>query len=175
MTESEIFDLLLTTKALVPMNQDMQNTAHFSSDEQCYQVRAVKAFQFPLHSRKLAYEVVRHFWEVDVQVVIAVSKGAILLATEISRQLEARVMYSIGSKTPETTVLEPFFEIHSGDRILFVEDVLTDNHDYIRTLSKEILRRDARLIGIASLIDNTSKSSPLNVRQVGVIRNIPLC
>ena len=36
----------------------------------------VKAFQYPPFCRKLAYEIVKHFWDMDVQVVIASRVGA---------------------------------------------------------------------------------------------------
>jgi hypothetical protein len=35
---------------------------------------------------------------------------------------------------------------------------------------REILRVDARLIGMASLIDLTSRKTPMNVRQISVLK-----
>ena len=45
-----------------------------------------------------------------------------------------------------------------------------DNIAPYTSIGREILRQDARLIGIASLIDLTTKKTPLNVRQISVLK-----
>ena len=115
----------------------------------------VKAFQYPPFCRKLAYEIVKHFWDMDVQVV-----------TEIARQLEARLLW----RSSADEVFYQNLSIHSGDRAIIVDDILMDDIAPYTSIGREILRQDARLIGIASLIDLTTKKTPLNVRQISVLK-----
>jgi adenine/guanine phosphoribosyltransferase-like PRPP-binding protein len=126
----------------------------------------VKAFQYPPLCRKLAYEIVKHFWDMDVQVVIASRVGALPFATEIARQLEARLLW----RSNEDSVFYPNLAIHSGDRAIIVDDILLDDITPYKSIGREILTQDARLIGIASLIDLTTKKTPLNVRQISVLK-----
>lgn len=126
----------------------------------------VKAFQYPPLCRKLAYEIVKHFWDMDVQVVIASRIGAIPFATEIARQLEARLLW----RSHDQEVFYPNLAIHAGDRAIIVDDILLDDITPYKTIGREILMQDARLIGIASLIDLTIKKTPLNVRQISVLK-----
>jgi orotate phosphoribosyltransferase len=126
----------------------------------------VKAFQYPPLCRKLAYEIVKHFWDMDVQVVIASRVGALPFATEIARQLEARLLW----RSNEDQIFYPNLAIHSGDRAVIVDDILMDDIAPYKSIGREILTQDARLIGIASLIDLTTKKTPLNVRQISVLK-----
>lgn len=126
----------------------------------------VKAFQYPPLCRKLAYEVVKHFWDMDLQVVISTRIGALPFATEIARQLEARLLW----RSSEEEVFYSNLAIHSGDRAIIIDDILMDDIRPYKTIGREILNQDARLIGIASLIDLTTKKTPLNVRQISVLK-----
>ncbi len=102
----------------------------------------------------------------DVQVVIASRVGALPFATEIARQLEARLLW----RSNEDPVFYPNLAIHSGDRAIIVDDILLDDITPYKSIGREILTQDARLIGIASLIDLTTKKTPLNVRQISVLK-----
>jgi adenine/guanine phosphoribosyltransferase-like PRPP-binding protein len=126
----------------------------------------VKAFQYPPLCRKMAYEIVKHFWDMDVQVVIAARVGALPFAAEIARQLEARLLW----RSNDESVFYPNLAIHSGDRAIIVDDILSDDITPYKSIGREILTQDARLIGVASLIDLTTKKTPLNVRQISVLK-----
>jgi len=131
----------------------------------------VKAFQYPPLCRKLAYEIVKHFWDMDVQVVIASRVGVIPFAAEIARQLEARLLW----RSRNEDVFYPNLAIHSGDRAVLIDDILMDDIIPYKSIGREILMQDARLIGIASLIDLTTKKTPLNVRQISVLKRDIQC
>jgi hypoxanthine-guanine phosphoribosyltransferase len=126
----------------------------------------VKAFQYPPLCRKLAYEIVKHFWDMDVQVVIASRVGALPFAAEIARQLEARLLW----RSSKEQIFYPDLAIHSGDRAIIIDDILMDDIMPYKSIGREILTQDARLIGIGSLIDLTTKKTPLNVRQISVLK-----
>lgn len=125
-----------------------------------------KAFQYPPLCRKLSYEIVKHFWDMDVQVVISARIGSLPFAAEIARQLEARLLW----RGRTDSVFYDTLAIHSGDRAIIVDDILMDDITPYKAIGREILTQDARLIGIASLIDLTSRKTPLNVRQISVLK-----
>lgn len=136
-------------------------------------LRPLKVLQFPPFCRKVAFEIVEHFLDMDVQLVAAASVDAIVLAAEIARQLEARMVFSTTPAGADTAVLHPEFSIHAGDRVLVVDTILTDNPAALRALGRKILAEDARLIGVASLFDISSVTHIFNVRQVTVVKVAP--
>lgn len=168
MENKEFYDVLTKKNAVLNGHYLMEDGSHTDTS-----FRINKALQFPPTNRKFAYEIVKHFWDMDVQLVVAVRIGAILFASEIARQLEARVIFTEGLWTNEDVKIYPDLEIHSGDRILIVDDILSDELSHLRSISRKILTADARLIGVGSVIDSTGKHNVLNVRQISVLQLLP--
>ena len=71
---------------------------------------------------------------------------------------------------PGSESLYQSLELHSGDRVVLIDDILTDDISLYKPMLRQILRVDARLIGMASLIDLTSKKTSMNVRQISVLK-----
>ena len=165
MENKEYYDILLKKNAVISGHFMLKNGIHTDC---AYRVN--KALQFPPTNRKFAYEIVKHFIDMDVQLVVASRIGAILFAAEIGRQLEARVIFTDGLWQSEETALYPDLEIHSGDRILIVDDVLSEDLAHLQKNTRKILTEDARLIGVASVIDTTGKHNVLNVRQISALQ-----
>lgn len=164
MTQEKLRELLSSTGAL--------QHGHFVLDDGRHTdvlLRPLKVLQFPPHCRKVAFEVVEHYLDMDVQLVIAASPDAVLLAAEIARQLEARIVFVADT----TLALHGDFAIHSGDRAIMVDNILTDNPTAMRALGRKILMADARLIGIASLFDTSTVAHVFNVRQITALKVAP--
>lgn len=136
-------------------------------------LRPLKALQFPPYCRKIAFEVVEHYLDMDVQLIIAVSPEAILFASEIARQLEARIVFSVTPREEEKAVLHPDFSIHAGDRAVMVDTILGEAPAAMRSLGRQILKADARLIGVASLFEAGAPPHVFNVRQITVYKTAP--
>jgi orotate phosphoribosyltransferase len=133
--------------------------------------RLNKICQFPPFCRKIAFEIVSHFLDQDVQVVTTTSPDGILLVAEVARQLEARILMPSLQLKPESQFsLQYPFELHSGDRIIVIESVVTEKTSVIASLFRTILIANARLVGIGSWIDFKSSSRLLNIRQVSAFR-----
>lgn len=168
MTQERLQELLVSTGAL--------QHGHFVLDEGRHTdvlLRPLKVLQFPPHCRKVAFEIVQHYLDMDVQLVIAANPNAVLFAAEIARQLEARIVFSVASDTSNTAVLHRDFAIHSGDRAIMVDNILTNEPTAMRALGRKILMADARLIGIASLFDTSTAAHVFNVRQITALKVIP--
>lgn len=133
--------------------------------------RLNKICQFPPFCRKIAFEIVSHFLDQDVQVVTTTSPESILLVAEVARQLEARILMPSLQLLPESQFsLQYPFEMHSGDRVIIIEAVIRNKTTAIASLFRAILTANARLVGIGSWIDFKSSSRLLNIRQVSSFR-----
>lgn len=136
-----------------------------------YEFRLNKICQFPPFCRKIAFEIVQHFLDQDVQAVITTTPDSLLLVAEVARQLEARILVPSFSSLPNRSFsLQSPFELHSGDRIIIIESVLQTKTEIISSLFRTILTANARLVGIGSWIDFKSSSRLLNIRQVSAFR-----
>ncbi len=168
MNQEKIQALLYSTGALQDEHVVLPDGRHSNT-----RLRPLKVLQFPPFCRKVAFELVEHFLDIDAQVVVAASVDAILLAAEMARQLEARVVFATTPAGADTAALHPDFAIHSGDRVVMVDTLLTDNPAALRSLGRRILMEDARLIGVASLFDTSTAAHIFNVRQVTVAKITP--
>ena len=135
-------------------------------------LRPVKILQFPPYCRKAAYEIVKHYWDMDVQLVVAAEAGAILFAAEIARQLEARIVYSLAELDDPAAEFElrEGFSMHPGDRIMLVDTIRTADYPHLRALGRRILQNDARLIGTSTMFDVSGEGTMMGARQISVLR-----
>lgn len=144
MKRDEIIALLRRTGALLDAPATLADGRVASMT-----LRVPKATQFAPFNRQLCYEIVRHFLELDVHVVVAVDVASIPVAVEVGRQLEARAIHIAST---DATGLDHGFELHHGERALLVIDRIDSNEQ--ATAATRIVRRlGARLIGIGSIVD----------------------
>lgn len=144
MKPEEILDLLRQTGALL---DEPETLADGRRSNAC--VRVPKVTQFAPFNRRLSYEIVRHFLELDVHVVVALNVPSIPVAVEVGRQLETRAIHLASTDAVE---LEHGFELHHGERVLLVIDRI-DSNIQVAAATRIVRRAGARLIGIGSIVD----------------------
>jgi orotate phosphoribosyltransferase len=144
MKREEILDLLRQTGAMLDEPETLADGRVFS-----FRVRPPKLTQFAPFNRRLCYEIVRHYLELDVHVVVALDVPSIPVAVEVGRQLETRAIHLAST---DADVLEHGFELHHGERVLLVIDRIVSN-DQVIAATRLVRRSGARLIGIGSLVD----------------------
>jgi orotate phosphoribosyltransferase len=155
-------DILRHTGALLEGHFLLPDGAHSGS-----LLRVAKALQFAPFNRKLCYEIVRHFLELDIHAIVAASIGAIPAAVEIGRQLEARAIFV--EEAGDEIELRRGFELHEGERVVLVEDLLRDDRALDRHAAL-VRRADTRLIGVGSIVDARTTKTRLMVRDVSAVR-----
>jgi orotate phosphoribosyltransferase len=162
MREEELLDLFRRTETLLE--------GHFAIDATLHTNRIIhvgKALQFAPFNRKLAYEIVRHFLELDIHVILAPSVSAIPLAVEIGRQLEARAIF-LDPLSPQPTLSQGFM-MHAGERVVIVQDLLLNDNELDGAITL-IRQAEARLIGVGSVIDTRTSRRTFTVKDVTAIK-----
>jgi orotate phosphoribosyltransferase len=162
MTQTEILDLLYRTGAIVDGHCDCGDGLHAERS-----IRVVKATQFAPFNRKLCYEIVRHYLELDIHVIVAASQAAIPVAVEVGRQLEARAIFIV--ENANGPALFDGFELHDGERAVVVEALL-ERDDQTHGASTLIRRANARLIGTGSIVDTRSSRRRFTIKDVSAIQ-----
>jgi orotate phosphoribosyltransferase len=162
MHREEIIELLHRTGALIPGHFTIRDGSHT-----CELMRPAKAVQFAPFNRKLCFEIVRHFLELDIHVVVSPSIGGIPVAVEVGRQLEARAIFL--EEIEGTSCLSRGFEMHEGERVVVVNDLL-DSDSLLQPAITAIRNANARLIGIGGIIDVRTSDRSFNVKNVAAVR-----
>ena len=165
MQREEIIELLQRTSALMH--------GHFLAADgrhACELIRPAKALQFAPFNRKLCFEIVRHFLELDIHVVLSPSTGGIPVAVEVGRQLEARAIFL--EEVDGAMILSRGFEMHEGERVVVVSDLL-DSDSLLQPAITAIRNANARLIGIGGIIDIRTSDRSFNVKNVAAVRLEP--
>jgi orotate phosphoribosyltransferase len=161
MKREEIIELLRRTGALLDEPGTLSDGRTIE-----VRVRVPKVTQFAPFNRQLCYEIVRHFLELDVHVVMALDVPSIPVAVEVGRQLEARTIHVAST---DATELEHGFELHHGERVVLIIDRL-DSNDQVAAGTRIVRRAGARLVGIGSIVDLRGGQRVETVKDIAAIQ-----
>ena len=146
MTDNEILERLRDCGALLSGHFLLSSGAHSAEYVQC-----AKALQYP----GVAEELCRHmasFWrESEVDVVIGPAMGAVTLAYELARALNARGLFA--ERIDGKMTLRRGFTLGRDEGVLVVEDVLTTGGSAAEVIDQIVKPSDAQLVGLAAIID----------------------
>jgi orotate phosphoribosyltransferase len=161
MKRDEIIELLRRTGALLDEPETLADGRVMSVG-----TRVPKVTQFAPFNRQLCYEIVRHYLELDVHVVVALDVPSIPVAVEVGRQLESRAIH-LASTT--ATELAHGFELHHGERVVLVIDRFESN-DQVAAATRIVRRAGARLIGIGSIVDLRGGERVETVKDIAAVQ-----
>ncbi|HVK37003.1 MAG TPA: hypothetical protein VNA88_00610 [Candidatus Kapabacteria bacterium] len=161
MRREEILELLRSTGALLDEPSTLADGRQVP-----VHVRVPKLTQFAPFNRRLCFEIVRHYLELDIHVVVAIDVASIPVAVDIGRQLETRAIH-LASTDADT--LEHGFELYHGERVLLIIDRF-DANEQIVAATRLVRRSGARLVGVGSLVDMRAGGRVETVRDITAIR-----
>lgn len=96
-------------------------------------------------------------WHPQIDVVVSPALGAIVLGFAVAQAAGARFLFA--ERTEGQLMLRRGFALHSGERTLVVEDVITTGAS-AREVHHLVARSDATALGVAALVDR-SQTAPL--------------
>lgn len=112
-----------------------------------------RLLEHPQVTERLCRDIVLRYLTSDISVVVGPTTGGALLAQEVGRQLRARCVIA-ESAAQGGRELRRGFVLHSGERTLVVDDVLTTGLSVRETLNA-IRPFGPDLLGIEVLIDRS--------------------
>ena len=147
MTEAEILEVFRETGALLEGHFVLRSGLHSRQYFQC-----ALALQHMPTVEKLGAQLADKVRSLDPETVVSPAMGGLVLGQEVARQLGVRFIFV--EKEDGKLVLRRGFKIHSGERILVVEDVVTKGGRVQETI--DIVRaHQARLVGVAMAVDRS--------------------
>jgi orotate phosphoribosyltransferase len=165
MTTDQVLQLFRETEALLEGHFQLTSGLHSPQYFQCARV-----LQYPQHAEKLCRAAQQHFSRQKISVVIAPAVGGIIVAHEVGRLLQARVLF--GERQEGTMSLRRGFQISPGERALVCEDVVTTGGSVREVID---LAREAggEVIGVFCIVDRSSGKANFGVPLVSTLQLAP--
>ncbi|MDZ7343121.1 MAG: orotate phosphoribosyltransferase, partial [candidate division KSB1 bacterium] len=123
----------------------------------------------------------QYFSEQKIDVVIAPAVGGIIVAYEVGRLLQARVLFAERQENQMT--LRRGFHISPGEKVLVCEDVITTGGS-VREVIDLVRGTGGEIVGVFCIVDRSSGKANFGVPLVSTLQlapeiyrpeNCPLC
>ncbi len=155
MTETEALNLFKSTGALLEGHFVLRSGLHSRQYFQC----AIALQQMP-DVERFGAALAEKVRSQNIQTVIAPAMGGLVIGQEVARQLKCRFIFA--EKEEGKLVLRRGFKISPGERMLIVEDVVTQGGRVQETLA--IVRAHQGLpVAVCMLVDRSQGKVDLGV------------
>jgi orotate phosphoribosyltransferase len=123
----------------------------------------------PAYAAKLCKVLAGHFKKDNIEIVIGPAYGGIIVAYELARALKARAVFT--ERKDGVMQLRRGFAINKGQRVLIAEDVITTGKS-VKEVMKAVLPYKPKIVGVAALIDRSSKKNPFGKTGLKSVKKI---
>ena len=115
-------------------------------------IQCARLLQYPEHAALVCTALADRFQSARVEVVVGPAMGGIIVAHEVGRRLGARVLFA--ERVNGQFSLRRSFDVHPGERVLVVEDVVTTGGSILE-VANLVTRAGGVIVGIGALVDRT--------------------
>jgi len=155
--QDQLIEIFQKTGALLEGHFILTSGRHSPTYFQC-----AKVLQYPEYLQKFSNEIINHFQDIDIDIVITPAVGGIVLGTEIGRQLNKQTVFA--EREQGVMTLRRGFEITPESNVLVIEDVITTGGSVNEVIE---LVRDlgAKVVGVGVLVDRSGGKVKLHEKQ----------
>jgi orotate phosphoribosyltransferase len=165
MNTEHVLRLFRETEALLEGHFQLTSGLHSSQYFQC-----AKVLQYPQHAEKLCRLAQQNFISQRIDAVIAPAVGGIIVAHEVGRLLQTRVLFA--ERQDGKMSLRRGFHIPPGERILVCEDVVTTGGSVQEVIN---LAREAggEVAGVFCIVDRSNGKTNFGVPLISTLQLAP--
>jgi orotate phosphoribosyltransferase len=124
-----------------------------SGDHSPHYFQKSKVFQFPEYNTAFSAAIIDAFKDKTIDKVVAPATGAIVLGTEVGRQLGVPNIYA--ERENGVMSVRRGFEINEGENILIVEDIVTTGGS-VKEVVEMVEKLKGNIVGIGLIIDRSN-------------------
>ncbi len=155
--QGQLIEIFQKTGALLEGHFILTSGRHSPTYFQC-----AKVLQYPEYLQKFSNEIVNHFQDIDIDIVITPAVGGIVLGTEIGRQLNKQMIFA--EREQGVMTVRRGFEITPESNVLVIEDVITTGGSVNEVI--ELVRDSgAKVVGVGVLVDRSGGKVKLHEKQ----------
>lgn len=115
-------------------------------------IQCARLLQLPEHAALVCGGLADRFGSARVDIVVGPAMGGIIVAHEVGRRLGARVQFA--ERVNGQFALRRSFDVHPGERVLVVEDVVTTGGSILE-VADLVTRLGGEIVGMGALVDRT--------------------
>jgi orotate phosphoribosyltransferase len=158
--QDQLIEIFQKTGALLEGHFMLTSGRHSPTYFQC-----AKVLQYPEFLQKFSNEIVNHFQDIDIDIVITPAVGGIVLGTEIGRQLNKQTIFA--EREQGVMTLRRGFEITPESNVLVIEDVITTGGS-VNEVIELVKDSEAKVVGVGVLVDRSGGKVKLHEKQFSV-------
>lgn len=147
LSQETLLQIFKETKALLEGHFQLSSGLHSPKYVQCARV-----LQYPQYAAILCHELAHKFKHQHIDVVIGPALGAVVVAQEMGRALNARAIF--GEREKGSMKLRRGFEIVRGEKVLAVEDVITTGGS-LQEIIELVKKSGGELVAVGALVDRS--------------------
>jgi len=176
MNTEQTLQLFRETEALLEGHFQLTSGLHSPQYFQC-----AKVLQYPQHAEKLCRTAQQNFSQQRPDAVIAPAVGGIIVAYEVGRLLQTRVLFA--ERQDGKMSLRRGFHIAPGERILVCEDVVTTGGS-VQEVINLVREAGGEVIGVFCIVDRSNGKATFGAPLLSTLQlapethppeNCPLC
>jgi orotate phosphoribosyltransferase len=160
--KEDILQIFRETDALLDGHFLLTSGLHSPHYFQC-----AKVLQYPKYLHLFAGEIVKHFEQREIELVISPAIGGIVVGTEVGRMLEARTVFA--ERENGVMSLRRGFGIKKGERVLVVEDVVTTGGS-VKEIIQLVEKAEAALAGVGYIVDRSSGKTTFDANTFSILQ-----
>jgi len=149
-----VLEILIKTGALLDGHFILSSGLHSPNYVQC-----AKVFEYPKYGEQIGELIARKILDagLGVDVVVGPALGGVIVAYEVGKKLNTRAIFT--EREDSVMKLRRGFEIHEGERVLIVEDVVTTGKSTLEVV-EVVESYGGQIVGFASIINRSGKENP---------------
>ena len=155
--QDQLIEKFQKTGALLQGHFILTSGRHSPTYYQC-----AKVLQYPEYLKRFSNEIVHHFQETEIDMVITPAVGGIVLGTEVGRQLNKQTIFA--EREQGVMTLRRGFEISPKSNVLVIEDVITTGGS-VEEVIELVANSDATVTGVGVLVDRSGGKVKLHEKQ----------
>ncbi len=155
--QDQLIEIFQKTGALLQGHFILTSGRHSPTYFQC-----AKVLQYPEYLKRFSNEIVHHFQETEIDMVITPAVGGIVLGTEVGRQLNKQTIFA--EREQGVMTLRRGFEISPKSNVLVIEDVITTGGS-VQEVIELVENSDATVTGVGVLVDRSGGKVKLHEKQ----------
>ena len=155
--QDQLIEIFQKTGALLEGHFILTSGRHSSMYFQC-----AKVLQHPEYLHKFSKQIVNHFQDINIDIVISPAVGGIVLGIEVGRQLNKQTIFA--EREQGIMTLRRGFEILPNYNVLVVEDVITTGGS-VKEVIELVKISGAEVAGVGVLVDRSGGKVKLHEKQ----------
>ena len=155
--QDQLIEIFQKTGALLEGHFILTSGRHSSMYFQC-----AKVLQHPEYLHKFSKQIVNHFQDINIDIVISPAVGGIVLGTEVGRQLNKQTIFA--EREQGIMTLRRGFEILPNYNVLVVEDVITTGGS-VKEVIELVKSSRAEVAGVGVLVDRSGGKVKLHDKE----------